>query len=87
MSVTGDPGRVVTIADFSAGGHGVRLSHAGSGDPDGRHGLAVAAGLAAAGRLRVPVRATFTLDRAAEAHELAASGHGRGKVVLRVAAD
>lgn len=85
VAITGDPGQVVTIADFSAGEPGVRLSYTGSGDPDGRRGLAVAAELAGLGRLKVSVRAIFTLDRAAEAHELAAAGHGRGKVVLRVA--
>lgn len=84
VAITGDPSRVVTIADFSAGEHGVRLSYSGSGDPDGAAGLAVAADLAAAGRLQVGVRATFPLEHAAEAHALAASGHGRGKVVLRV---
>lgn len=84
VAITKDPARVVAIADFSANEHGVRLSYTGSDGPDGRHGLAVAAQLASTGQLRVPVRATFTLDHAAEAHELAASGHGRGKVVLRL---
>lgn len=87
VAITGDPGQVVTIADFSAGEHGIRLSYTGSGDLDGRRGLAVAAELASTGRLQVPIRATFALERAAEAHELAAAGHGRGKVVLRVAQD
>jgi NADPH:quinone reductase-like Zn-dependent oxidoreductase len=84
VAITKNPSQVVTIADFSAKEHDARLSYTGSGDPDGRNGLAVAAELAAQGRLRVTVRATYTLDRAAQAHELAASGHGRGKVVIRV---
>jgi NADPH:quinone reductase-like Zn-dependent oxidoreductase len=87
VAITGTPERVVTIADLSAGEHGVRLSYTGSGDPDGRSGLAVAAELARTGQLHVPVRATFALARAGEAHKLAASGHGRGKVVLRVTED
>jgi NADPH:quinone reductase-like Zn-dependent oxidoreductase len=87
VAITGDPGRVVTIADFSAAKHGVRLSYSGSGDPDGRSGLRVIADLARTGLLQVPVRAVFALDRAAEAHQLAATGHGRGKVVLHVTQD
>jgi NADPH:quinone reductase-like Zn-dependent oxidoreductase len=84
VTITKNPAQVVTIADFSAKEHGARLSYTGSDGPDGRYGLAVAAELAATGQLRVPIRATFPLDRAAQAHELAASGHGPGKVVLRV---
>lgn len=87
VAITGTPERVVTIADFSAGEHGVHLSYTGSGDPDGRAGLAAAAELARTGQLHVLVRAAFPLARAAEAHELAAAGHGRGKVVLRVMED
>jgi NADPH:quinone reductase-like Zn-dependent oxidoreductase len=40
--------------------------------------------LYAAGRLRIHVRATFPLDRAADAHREVERGHGRGKVVLTV---
>ncbi|MDL4819720.1 zinc-binding dehydrogenase [Actinomadura opuntiae] len=44
--------------------------------------VAEAARFHAEGRLRLHVRATFPLDRAADAHRLVATGHGRGKVVL-----
>jgi NADPH:quinone reductase-like Zn-dependent oxidoreductase len=37
-----------------------------------------------AGLLRVHVRAAFPLRRIAEAHRVVESGHGRGKVVLRI---
>jgi len=82
VTVTGDPGRVVTIADFTAERYGVHLSYSGSGGPDGRHGLAEAAALAADGRFRLVVREAFPLHRAAEAHAAVADGHGHGKVVL-----
>ncbi|MBA3907679.1 MAG: NADP-dependent oxidoreductase [Pseudonocardiales bacterium] len=84
VAITGDPTRVVTIADFSAAEHGIRLSYSGSGDPDGRYGLAVAAALATEGRFRVVVRQVFPLERGADAHASAAAGHGTGKVVLTV---
>lgn len=83
-AITGDPARVVTIADFTAAEHGVRLSYTGSGDPDGRYGLAVAAALAAEGRFHVVVREVFALSHGPEAHARAATGHGSGKVVITV---
>lgn len=83
-AITGDPAKVVTIADFTAPEHGVRLSYTGSGDPDGRYGLAVAAALAVEGRFRVVVRDVFPLSRGPQAHARAATGHGAGKVVLTV---
>ncbi len=84
VAITGDPARVVTIADFTAARHGVRLSYSGSGGPDGRHGLAAAAALATEGRFRIVVREAVPLHRGAEAHAAVAAGHGAGKVVLTV---
>jgi len=84
-ALTRTPDRVVTLADFTAAEHGVRLSHSGpGGDPDGRHGLAEAAALAAGGRFRIPLRVVLPLARAAEAHALAETGHARGKIVMTV---
>ncbi len=84
VAIAGEPARVLTIADFTAAQHGVRMSFTGSGEPDGREGLATATALAAEGRLRVVVRDTFSLDRVAEAHIRAESGRGAGKVVVMV---
>ena len=94
IAVTGDPSRVVTIADFTAATHGVHMSHGApaddtgaaletSADPLAVHGLAIAVTLAAEGRLRIPVAAVFPLDDAAAAHELSETRHARGKIVLR----
>nr|WP_262401598.1 zinc-binding dehydrogenase [Actinomadura sp. CNU-125] len=92
IAVAGDPARVVTIApDFTAAALGVHLSHTapvdepealGSADPMALHGLRIAVGLAAEGRLRVPVAAAFPLAEAAAAHELSETRHARGKIVL-----
>ncbi|WP_393087463.1 NADP-dependent oxidoreductase [Streptomyces sp. LN704] len=86
ITLTGGAEQVVTLADFTGPGRGVRLSlgRYGSG-PDGCHGLALAADLAERGRFRVPVQAVFPADRAAEAHAAAATGPRRGKTVLDLA--
>jgi NADPH:quinone reductase-like Zn-dependent oxidoreductase len=86
IAVTGDPGAVVTLADFSGPARGVRLSRGQyGGEPDGRHGLAIAAELSAQGRFRVPVREVFPAARAAEAHASAARGPRQGKIALDLA--
>lgn len=83
VALTGSPDSVVTLADFTGPGRGVRLSLGRYGDqPDGCHGLAFAAEQAVRGRFHVPVQAVFPADRAAEAHAAVATGPRRGKTVL-----
>lgn len=83
VAITGDPAAVITLADFTGPARGVRLSLGQyGGEPDGRHGLAVAAALSAQGRLRVPVREVFPAARAAAAHAAAAQAPRQGKIVL-----
>ncbi|MBB2948813.1 NADPH:quinone reductase-like Zn-dependent oxidoreductase [Actinoplanes lutulentus] len=85
IGLTGDPGAVLTLADFTARELGVRLSMGQlAGEPDGGHGLAVAADLFTRGRFTVPIDAAFPLAKAADAHELAEQGSRRGKIVLTV---
>ncbi|WP_041840738.1 NADP-dependent oxidoreductase [Actinoplanes friuliensis] len=78
---------VLTIADFSAAEHGVRMSvGALGGEPDGQHGLQIAAALVeqgqGQGRFRVPVQEVFALEDMAAAHAAAGSGHRRGKIAV-----
>lgn len=83
VSLTGSPDRVVTIADFAAAQHGVRLTRGAiAGEADGRHGLAAAADLADRERFHVPLRGTFPYSQAAEAHRTAERHPRWGKVVL-----
>ncbi|MFG1604093.1 NADP-dependent oxidoreductase [Actinoplanes sp. NPDC049265] len=93
IAVAGDPALVVTIADFNAPAYGVHLSHGAptqdtggvsvpGADPMAVHALDLAVRLAAEGRLRVPVAATFPLTDVAAAHELSESRHARGLIVL-----
>jgi NADPH:quinone reductase-like Zn-dependent oxidoreductase len=88
IAITGSVSSVVTIADFSGPKLGVRLSvGALGGQPDGQHGLPVAAALADAGRFRVPLRAVFPMARAADAHALAVRGPRHGKIALSMRGD
>jgi NADPH:quinone reductase-like Zn-dependent oxidoreductase len=60
VALTGDADAVITLADFTGPAHGVRLSLGQfGGEPDGRHGLAVATELSRQGRFRVPVQEVF----------------------------
>lgn len=83
IAITGGTAAVVTLADFTGPGRGVRLSLGRyGGEPDGRHGLALAAVLSSHGRFRVPVQEVFPAARTAEAHAAAAEGPRQGKIVL-----
>ena len=83
VAVTGGPEAVVTLADFSGPARGVRLSRGQyGGEPDGRHGLAIAAELSAQGRFRVPLQEVFPAARAAQAHASAARRPRQGKIAL-----
>ncbi|MEU7679689.1 NADP-dependent oxidoreductase [Micromonospora taraxaci] len=85
LDLTGDPTAVVTLADFTAPTHGVRLSMGQlAGEPDGRHGLPVAGELFTEGRFTVPIEADFPFEKAADAHRTAEHGPRRGKIVLTV---
>ena len=80
IEITGSPDNVVTIADFTAPQHGVRVT-TGS---DGRswQALGQAAQLYEQGKLSLPVERTFPFSQAPEAHRLSQEGHVRGKLVL-----
>lgn len=76
-----DASRVVTVTDgapvLQRGGRYVFVR------PDSAQ-LATLAGLVADGSVVVEVSRTFALDEVGAAHELSATGHGRGKVVVTV---
>jgi NADPH:quinone reductase-like Zn-dependent oxidoreductase len=75
------PARIDTIANFTAvQEHGVKAEGNASGASAAV--LAELAGLVAAGKLEVPIAATFPLDEVRDAYRLLADGHTRGKIVL-----
>jgi NADPH:quinone reductase-like Zn-dependent oxidoreductase len=79
-TLTGDPARVATIADFGAAALGVKVT--GGGDFRATEALDEAAALVDAGRLHVPIAGTYTFADAADAHRISQDGHVRGKLVL-----
>ena len=80
IELTGDPARVVSIADFSAGEHGARVS----GTPGDRPAaFAEAARLFEAGKLTLPVADLYGLHEADEAHAQSERGHVAGRRIIK----
>jgi NADPH:quinone reductase-like Zn-dependent oxidoreductase len=81
IALTGDPAKVITIADHHAAEYGVRFTGA---DPADRapEALPELAALAAKGELQVPIARTYQLADAARAHADLEAGRNRGKIIL-----
>lgn len=79
VALTGDPDRVVTIADLSAPDVGVRFLGVGG---DMVAALAAATQLIDAGQLRIPIERSYPLAEAAAAQSDSQAGHTRGRRVL-----
>lgn len=81
LAIAGGPGRVVTIANYTAGDRGVRVT-TGGGDEAAFDVLPWISDLVARGEYRLRVTATFPAEEAAEAHRLSESRSAGGKIVL-----
>ncbi|WP_225726627.1 MULTISPECIES: NADP-dependent oxidoreductase [unclassified Nocardia] len=79
VELTGDPGKVVSIADLGAPEFGVRYSGKSG---DWQEAVTEAARLIARGKLRIPVEKSYPLAEAAAAHIDSQAGHTRGRRVL-----
>ncbi|MFE2976645.1 NADP-dependent oxidoreductase [Streptomyces sp. NPDC059258] len=79
VELTGDPAKVVSIADLTAPRSGVRFSGVAGSVPDA---LAEAASLISRGRLHIPVEKSYTLAEAAAAHADSRAGHTQGRRVV-----
>jgi NADPH:quinone reductase-like Zn-dependent oxidoreductase len=75
-----EPSQVVTIANYTAGQAGARVTGGGA-DSHPMEALADVGELLAQNKLVIKVQ-TFPFDRAAEAYRISQSGHVRGKLVL-----
>jgi NADPH:quinone reductase-like Zn-dependent oxidoreductase len=80
IELTGSPDNVISIADFSAPQHGVRVTT--GGEDRAVHALPEAARLHEEGRLSLAVERAFPFSQAADAQRLSQDGHVRGKLVL-----
>ena len=81
IELTGEPSKVLSIADFSAPEHGAQVSTA---PENAANALAQAARLFTEGAFRLPVEKTFSLEEAAQAQEASAAGHVAGRFVVTV---
>lgn len=80
IELTGDPAKVITLADPSAQELGVRFLF---GEPENLPAvLAEAAALVADGTIILPIERTYALSEAVQAHRDSEAGHVRGKLVL-----
>ena len=75
-----EPSQVVSIANYTAGQAGARVTGGGA-DSHPMQALAQVAELLANNKLVIKIQ-TFPFDRAAEAYRISQSGHVRGKLVL-----
>ncbi|MCX5536175.1 NADP-dependent oxidoreductase [Streptomyces sp. NBC_00006] len=81
VELTGDPQKVISIADLGAPEFGVRFSGAAGSVPQA---LAEAVDLISRGKLHIPVERSYALAEAAAAHVDSQAGHTRGRRVLIV---
>ncbi|MGW6274254.1 NADP-dependent oxidoreductase [Streptomyces sp. NPDC055060] len=81
VGLTGDPAKVISIADLDAPKAGVRFSGVAGSVPDA---LAEAVDLISRGKLHIPVEKAYTLAEAAAAHADSQAGHTRGRRVIVV---
>jgi NADPH:quinone reductase-like Zn-dependent oxidoreductase len=82
IELTGDPSRVLSIADYSAPEHGAAVAAPGG---DTVAALTEAARLFTEGKFHIPVEQTFTLDQASDAQGASAAGHVAGRYIITVA--
>ncbi|GAA1160502.1 NADP-dependent oxidoreductase [Streptomyces hebeiensis] len=81
VDLTGDPRKVISIADLGAPEFGVRFSGVAGSVPEA---LAEAVDLISRGKLHIPVEKSYTLAEAAAAHVDSHAGHTRGRRVIVV---
>ena len=81
ISLTGEPKKVLSIADFSAPKLGAQVSDTALNMAGA---LEEAARLFVAGAFRIPVAKTFSLAQTGEAQSMSAAGHVVGKLVIKV---
>jgi len=84
IELAGDPGRVVTIADYPGAQETGAQFSGGMGSGRALHALREVGEVIESGQFTLPVAQAFPLEQIAEAHRLSEAGHVRGKLVLLV---
>ncbi|MFI1304713.1 alpha/beta hydrolase fold domain-containing protein [Streptomyces sioyaensis] len=79
VELTGNPDKVLTIADLDAARHGVRFSREMLPLPQVMDDVLP---MIEDGRLHMPIEAVFPLEQAADAYRRLDDGHLRGKIVI-----
>lgn len=79
VELTGDPNKVISIADLDAPDLGVRFSGVAGSVPDA---LATTVDLLTRGKLHIPVEKAYPLTDAVAAHIDSQAGHTRGRRVI-----
>ena len=81
IELTGEPSKVLSIADFSAPEHGAQVS---TTPTDAAGAMEEAARLFTEGAFSIPVEKTYPLEEAAEAQATSEAGHVAGRLVVTV---
>ena len=81
IELTGEPSKVLSIADFSAPQYGAQVSSNGT---NRAAAYAEAARLFSAGTFHLPVEKAFPLTQAAQAQAASAEGHVVGKYIVTI---
>ena len=79
IELTGDPAKVLTIADFGAGEFGAKISTSAD---DHVASYQQAVRLYEAGGFTLPVTRSFPLEKSSDAHAASQTGHGYGRVIV-----
>ena len=82
IELTGEPTKVLSIADFSAPEHGAQVSGSSTNAADA---FAEAARLFTEGAFYLPIEKSFPLEAAAQAQEASKAGHVAGRFVVTTA--
>lgn len=82
IEIVGDPGQVLSVADFSAEEYGAKFSHGPPKDPE--QIFINVARLCSEGLFALHVEQTFALEQTAEAQQVSANGRVTGKLIISI---
>lgn len=81
IEITKDPSKVLTLGDFTADKYGVKSSFVAR---NLTQSLQRVVDLYEAGQFTLPVAEIFSLNQIAQAQELSADGHAKGRIIIKI---